>query len=240
MSQLSIRQQFTVGVPPERVWPTLLDPAKVVLCLPGASLDGAQDERTFKGSLRVSMGPVTVGYRGTIVFEEVDHGERRVRVSGRGREATGSGSASLTMESRVTESERGSLVTVQSEVQVTGKLVTFGRGMIERVSREMLDDFARRLDELLAGPGSEEGEAAVAGAPFPGSGVTAGSPAPPPTGEARARSAMNPGPGEAATGAPGTPRPGAAAAAPPPLNAARLLWRVLVRYFRELFGRRRG
>ena len=213
MSRVSIHETLDLAVPPERVWQTLLDPEQIARCLPGASLEGAQDERTYKGSLRVSLGPVTVAYRGTIVFEDVDHAERRVRVSGRGREATGSGTATLTMESQVTPGGAGSLVTVESDVHVTGKLVTYGRGMIERISQELFHDFALRLNELLAGEqapakGSEPSTAAVPG-------VVDRPPSAPP-------------------GGPSVTPPSA------PLSAPRLLWRVLVRFLADLFGRSSG
>lgn len=150
VSSLTITETFRLDAPPERVWRYLLDPERVVLCLPGASLDEVVDEGTYEGSVRVSLGPVTVTYRGRMVFEEVDDEARRVRMEGKGRESTGSGSATMSMVGTVAATgDGGSEVTVESDVRVSGKIVRFGRGMIERVSREIFNDFAACMAETL-------------------------------------------------------------------------------------------
>lgn len=174
MSSLTITETFRVDAPPKRVWRYLLDPERVVLCLPGASLDEVVDERTCEGSVRVSLGPVTVTYRGRMVFEEVDHEARRVRMGGKGRESTGSGSATMSMVGTVAATgDGGSEVTVESDVRVSGKIVRFGRGMIERVSREIFKEFAACVAETLEREGEvPEGEALEA----PGAAAGGGQP----------------------------------------------------------------
>lgn len=158
MSSLKITETFRLDAPPERVWRYLLDPERVAECLPGASLDEVVDERTCEGSVRVAVGPVTVTYRGRMVFEEVDEKARRVRLEGKGREETGSGSASMSMVGTVSAAgDGGSEVTVESDVRVSGKIVRFGRGMIERVSQEIFRDFTACMAETLEGGDGDGG-----------------------------------------------------------------------------------
>ena len=152
MSELRIRERFTLRAPPERVWTALLSPERVAACLSGATLEGADDERTFRGSLLIAVGPVTLSYRGTLRFEEIDHGARRVRMSARAREATGSGSATLDMASRVSPDGEGAQVEVEGSVQVTGRIVSFGRGMMERVNQELFRDFTACFAAQLERP----------------------------------------------------------------------------------------
>lgn len=160
MSSLSIEERFTLDAPPSVVWSFLTDPDRVVSCLPGAELTGQEDERTYEGSVKVSAGPVTVVYRGTAVFEEIDDERRYVRIVGRGRERSGSGNVSMTMESRVEgDDEGGSAVSVTANVRVTGKIVRFGRGMIQSVSAEMFSDFTKRLEERVRPQGAPPSDA---------------------------------------------------------------------------------
>ena len=57
-------------------------------------------------------------------------------MAGEGRETSGAGSARLSMTSRLaTLPEGGTEIRVEADVDVAGKLVQFGRGMIEQVSR---------------------------------------------------------------------------------------------------------
>jgi carbon monoxide dehydrogenase subunit G len=145
-----IEEKFELQAPVERVWKYLIDPARVAVCLPGAELLEAQDERTFLGAVKVKVGPVTMSYKGTVKFTEVDDQSHQVRLVGEGREAGGGGSARMTMVSKVTPlSGGGSLVEVTTEMELVGKIVQFGRGMIEEVSRQLFRQFSACVKQHL-------------------------------------------------------------------------------------------
>jgi carbon monoxide dehydrogenase subunit G len=178
---IQIQERFQVQAPPERVWSYLTDPAQVVRCLPGAELVEAQDERTFVGRVKVKIGPVTATYRGKAQFVELDAGARRVRMVGEGQETGGSGSAKMTMSSEVATLPDGtSEVRVVVEMEVVGRLVQFGRGMIEEVSRQLFRQFAACMQSTLGG---ETAAAAAAVSPaarapaLPATSATAPAPA---------------------------------------------------------------
>jgi len=150
MSTLQLNERFTLDCPRDLVWRQLTDPMRTVTCLPGAEITGQEDERSYTGSVKVKVGSVTVSYRGTVVFEEVDGDAGYLRVVGKGRERSG-GSAEMTMESRIRSLDDGSTeVTVDSDVRLTGKIVRFGRGMIESISTEIFREFRTRLERTLA------------------------------------------------------------------------------------------
>ena len=136
-----IEESFRVDASPDRVWAYLVDPERVVSCLPGAELLEILDDSRVRGRIKVKVGPVTAGYQGTAEFAERDPEARRVRVEARGEEASGPGSASMTMESVIEDVEGGSEVRVTADVEVAGKIVQFGRGMIETVSRQLFRQF---------------------------------------------------------------------------------------------------
>lgn len=147
---VTIAESFELPVAPDRVWAYLTDPRQVVQCLPGAELLDVEDERTFVGRMRVKVGPVTAGFRGRARFDEVDAVARRVRLSGEGQEQSGGGSAKMTMTSEITPlPDGGSRVRVEAEVEVVGRLVQFGRGMMEEVSRQMFKQFAACVQGAL-------------------------------------------------------------------------------------------
>jgi carbon monoxide dehydrogenase subunit G len=152
-----IQERFVVRAPVDRVWAYLVDPRRVVTCLPGAELVEVVDERTFNGNVKVKAGPVTISYRGRVHLAEVDEASRRVEMVGEGRESTGTGAAKMTMESRLTALPGGETeVVVRAEVDVVGRLVQLGRGMIEQVSHQLFQQFAecvRQTLEAEAAPG---------------------------------------------------------------------------------------
>jgi uncharacterized protein len=145
-----IEEQFEVKAPVNRVWEYLIDPAKVVVCIPGAELLESQDERTFLGAVKVKVGPMAMSYKGLIKFTELDEQNHQVRMVGEGREAGGAGSAKVSMLSKVTPVDSGgALVVVSAEVDLVGKVVQFGRGMIEEVSKQLFRQFSACVKQQL-------------------------------------------------------------------------------------------
>lgn len=203
---IQIQERVPVHAPPERVWSYLTDPGQVVRCLPGAELLEAQDERTFLGRVKVKIGPVTATYRGKAQFVELDAEGRRVRMAGEGQETGGSGSARMTMSSEVAAlPDGGAEVRVVVEMEVVGRVVQFGRGMIEEVSRQLFRQFAACVQSTLA----QEPAAAPAATPPPPL-----SSASPPTSSAPAAAAPAP--------------------AVEPVNALRLLLRAILEWSRRI------
>jgi len=169
VSSLKIEERFTIDAPAEEVWRFLIDPERVVVCLPGAQLDSTDDDGVYHGTVKIRVGAVTVQYKGSMTFEELDHERRFVRMVGKGKEKGGAGSVMMTMESTVREMDGGGAeVTFESTVQLAGRIVRFGRGMIEVVSKEIFKQFTACLTEKLTSPfpgrGTGEGGGTGAGA----------------------------------------------------------------------------
>jgi carbon monoxide dehydrogenase subunit G len=223
-----IEETFVVKAPVDRVWQYVIDPHQVVTCLPGAELTGDEGERVYTGKVKVKVGPVTASYAGRARLTEVDDGQRVVRMDAEGRESGGGGSAKLRMVSRVSaHPEGGAEVRVEAEVDVAGKIVQFGRGMIEAVSKQLFKEFAGCVRATLEAP-------------------AAGAAATPLARAAGARSSAAPGQAQApsapADRASAPAQPGAAGTAKPvavvPL-VLRALWATLSGWVARLLGRRR-
>ena len=155
MSSLKIEERFSVQAPVERVWRFLLDPEQIAPCLPGAELLQIENERTFHGQMKVKVGPVTVAYQGTIELTHVDEAGRRVQMVGKGKEKGGAGSAKMTMESHLEPQPDGTVaIAVVSDVELAGRIVRFGRGMIQSVSAQLFKQFAANVRQVLEGGGA--------------------------------------------------------------------------------------
>jgi carbon monoxide dehydrogenase subunit G len=144
---MKFRNEFVVAAPLERTWETLLDVPRVASALPGATISGSDGD--YRGTMKVKIGPVTAEYAGTARLEEVDEDGRSATfyVQGSG----GQGTAAATIVNRVEEAEGGTRVIVETDLRVTGRAAQFGRGLMEDVSARMLDEFAKRLEDEIAG-----------------------------------------------------------------------------------------
>jgi carbon monoxide dehydrogenase subunit G len=145
-----VEERFEVAAPLERVWKYMIDPARVVVCIPGAELLESREDQSFLGAVKVKVGPITSAYKGVIKFTEIDEQNHRVSLVGDGREAGGGGSAKVTMSSQLTAlAAGGTEVIVNAEVDLIGKIVQFGRGMIEEVSRQLFRQFSACVKQHL-------------------------------------------------------------------------------------------
>ncbi len=162
---VKMEQKVSLGAPPDRVWAFLTDPFQVASCLPGAAITEQVDDRTYRGTITVKVGPMTTSYKGTIRFERLDPGAREAELVGQGQDVRGKGGAEMRMQSRLRAVEGGTEVTVVSEVSITGLLAQLGRGMIEGVADQIFQEFAAAMRQKL-GAGPAGGEAAAEAKPL--------------------------------------------------------------------------
>ena len=159
---INITETFQVRAPIEAVWRFMLDPHKVAACMPGAELEEVVDGNTFLGSIKVKVGAITSSYKGRVQFTEVDEPGYTVQMVAEGRE-TGGGTAKGTLSSRLRSLPDGQTeVVAQASVDLTGRIVQVGRGMIQGVSHELFQQFAARAKERLEAPPGVEDQSAVA------------------------------------------------------------------------------
>jgi len=174
---IRIDERFRVDAPVGVVWDFLADPRRVVACVPGGELLGVTDDRTFEGRLSVAVGPFTFAYGGRVRIAEEDVAARRVRIVGQARERIGAASARLTLESHLAPLPGGATeVTAAARVDVEGRLVELGRGVLEHLGHVVFQDFAGAVRAAV------ESEAAGGAHPAPGpaTGGPAGAPPRPP------------------------------------------------------------
>ncbi|GGP10426.1 SRPBCC family protein [Nonomuraea glycinis] len=148
---MRFEHEFTVPVPIEQAWAVLLDVERVAPCLPGAALDVFEGEE-FTGRMKVKVGPITVTYRGSATFEDVDKDAHTLTLRASGKEARGSGTAAATVKARLTPGDGSTAVAVETTFNVTGRPAQFGRGVMAEVGSKLIDRFAVNLAELLAEP----------------------------------------------------------------------------------------
>jgi carbon monoxide dehydrogenase subunit G len=139
-------ERFEVDAPPAAVWDFLVDPRRVVGCVPGGELARILDERTFEGAVRVEVGPLTLAYRGRVELAEVDPGARRVRIVGRAHEAAGTDPARLMLESWLAALPGGGTeVTARARVAIAGAMGELGRGILEPLAHLVFQEFAAEV-----------------------------------------------------------------------------------------------
>ena len=88
---MEIENSFVVEAAPPEVWKFLLDVERVVPCMPGAELTEVVDSDTWKGKVKLRIGPVSMTYSGNVVMVARDDAKREVTLQAQGRELSGKG-----------------------------------------------------------------------------------------------------------------------------------------------------
>ena len=163
---MRIENVLEVDAPVDRVWALVNDIPRVAPCMPGAALTGVVDERTYEGTVAVKLGPMRMSYTGKVVIEEVDEAGRSARLAASGKDTKGAGTARASVETRLEPlGDARTRMSVVSDVQLTGRVASFGRGgAINDVATRLFGEFADCLRATLEAEGAPAAEAPAAGA----------------------------------------------------------------------------
>ena len=156
-----ITKTFQVKEPVEQVWSLLSDPRRVATCVPGAKITEQVDEKTYKGTISVRVGPSSTDYKGELEIIRLDAEKHEMEILGKGQDVKGRGSASMKMTSKLRSLEDGGTeVTSVAEVNVVGILAQMGSRVISEVSNIMFGQFTRNFQEQLQQPADAPAEEA--------------------------------------------------------------------------------
>jgi uncharacterized protein len=143
---VELNHDFSVSVPIERAWSVLTDLERIAPCMPGAQLLEVDGDE-YRGVVKVKVGPIAAQYQGIARMVELDHAHHRAVLRAEGREARGQGNAAATVTAVLEEGPAGTDVHITTELEISGKVAQFGRGALGDVSKKILDQFVRQLEE---------------------------------------------------------------------------------------------
>lgn len=148
---MRIEDSFEVPLPVGDAWQLLMDIERIAPCLPGAQLREIEGD-TYRGIVKVKVGPITAQYQGSARFEHRDDEARTARVVASGRETRGQGNASATVDLAAAAAGGGTRVAVTIDLSLTGRVAQLGRGALAEVSSKLLAQFVENLERDLAAP----------------------------------------------------------------------------------------
>jgi len=148
---VKIEDNFRVDVPVEEAWKVLLDLERIAPCLPGAQLTEVEGDE-YRGTVKIKVGPITAQYKGVAQIVEADEANHRVLLKAEGRDTRGQGNASATVTATLVGDGASTTVNIDTDLNITGKVAQFGRGVMADVSSKLLGQFADNLKkDVLSG-----------------------------------------------------------------------------------------
>ena len=158
---MHLSNTFTVSLPVDQTWVTFLDLERIAPCLPGAAITDVEGD-SFHGGVKIKVGPISAQYRGIATFVEKDENAHRAVISAKGKDVGGQGNAEATIVATLTPHGDGTQVHVDTDLDLSGRVAQFGRGVISDVTGRLLTQFAKNLEAEI-NAGSLGGSAAADG-----------------------------------------------------------------------------
>jgi carbon monoxide dehydrogenase subunit G len=163
--KVQLEKSFPLPGPAQAAWTLLQDLEAVAGCMPGARITERIDDRHFKGTVAVKMGPATMNFRGEVEVRDVDPVKRSLHLLGHGTDTTGTSGAAMDLRARVEPVDAASCRLVgTSEVSVSGKAAAFGARLMTGVADQVLQQFAANFAQRLPAVAPVEAAASPAGA----------------------------------------------------------------------------
>ncbi|HQS31430.1 MAG: carbon monoxide dehydrogenase [Polaromonas sp. 39-63-203] len=219
--EVKLDKQYPLDVDAVRAWALLTDLKAVASCMPGAEITEQISETSYKGGVKVKVGPAVAQFGGTVDVIEAVAAERKMVLRGKGADKGGS-SASMDLTAIITADPANPAHCVlngQAAVIVNGKFAQFGGRMMVQVSDMLLAQFVENFRQTALTLPPPEGSAAALAAASSGA---AGS-------------------GAANAGASGAAKPAPAMATPVvarEINGLAIVWALLKSWLGGMFGKR--
>ncbi len=162
---IELQESFEVDAPIDKVWDFMMNPENVVGCMPGGSLTEMIDDKSFIGTVKMKIGAITAKYSGTITYTTADKDSHTVVMLAEAKEK-GGGTVTGTITSKLVDlGNNRTDVQCESCVDLTGRIVQLGRGMIDGVAAQIIGKFIKNVKKLLEVPADEAAAPAAESAP---------------------------------------------------------------------------
>ena len=169
---MELTHEFSVPVEIDQAWAVLTDVEGIAPCMPGAELREVEGDE-YRGIVKVKVGPITAQYQGKATITEKDATAHRIVVRAEGRDTRGQGNANANVTATLAADGENTSVNVVTDLNVTGKVAQFGRGVMADVSNKLLGQFVACLETKLgetpaespSNPAPAEGPRTIESAP---------------------------------------------------------------------------
>lgn len=159
---MELTDEFVIPRPVDETWAILNDLEFIAPCMPGAQLTEIEGDE-YRGQVKIKVGPITAAYKGKASFIEQDATNKVAKLKAEGRDPRQGNANALVTATMVPAGDDATTVTIHTDLALSGKIASFGRGAIEDVSKKILGQFSDNLRDKLAdgaAPSGPEAEAA--------------------------------------------------------------------------------
>lgn len=167
-----IQNTIEVTQPVEKVWEFFGDVPQVAACLPGANLDQDLGDDHYAGKVGIRMGPVKLSFDGKAHILSRDDATKTMVIDGAGSAEGGRGNAAMQLTAKLAPvGSTSTRVGLDMDLQLSGAAAQYGRGMVNDVTKVLMDQFATNMQRRLEAAERGEDVSTVGAASASGFGI---------------------------------------------------------------------
>jgi carbon monoxide dehydrogenase subunit G len=141
--------KFTLKVPIQTLWDTLLDPETLRACIPGAEKIEQLDEKTYDCLVKQKVGPITVRFKFKTNLVKVKP-PVCIEMDGEGEDIGKAGHFVQQTSIDLRENEDGAVeLSYRCKANIVGKLAMFGDRILKAKAKKVEREFTEALHEKL-------------------------------------------------------------------------------------------
>ena len=144
--QVTLDKSYPIKAPLDACWGVLSDIVALATCMPGAAITEKVDQKNYKGSVKVKVGPATAAFAGDIEVLSIDAATRTLVMMGKGADKGGSSASMHLTATLVLDPDGHTQLLGKADVIVNGKFAQFGGRMMTSVSDMILGQFAGNFE----------------------------------------------------------------------------------------------
>ena len=130
---MELTNEFVIDRNVDETWEILNDLEFIAPCMPGAQLQEIEGDE-YRGVVKIKVGPISAQYKGKASFIEQDVENKVAKLKAEGRDPR-QGNANAMVTARMEPAGEGqTTVNIHTDLGLSGKIASFGRGAIEDVS----------------------------------------------------------------------------------------------------------
>src|SRR5690606_32465680 len=134
----------------DRLWDFMIDPKAVSTCLPGLEGFREIEEDKFEGTVRISLGPISVRLNGTLVVLERDRTTWTSRMRATATDISIGGDVKATLTASLTSTGNAeTAIRIDTEAKVLGRLGEFGQPIMKKTADRYLTLFVDNVTKSI-------------------------------------------------------------------------------------------
>lgn len=154
---MELTNDFVIDRPVDETFRVLNDLEFIAPCMPGARLTEIEGEE-YRGTVKIKVGPITAQYKGKASFVEQDAVNHKAQLKAEGRDPRQGNANAMVYATMEASGDDATKVTIHTDLKLSGKVASFGRGIIEDVSKNILGQFVENLRQKLEAEGAPGAE----------------------------------------------------------------------------------